>query len=256
MFVSRVTTWRFALALFLVASVLALPLLAYDVALKDGRIIHFKKYRVAESKLCFTDDEGREDSVELESINIDLTRQLNRNENPPLELPGLSKNQANEAPPQQPSLGDLARQVRGNKPTTTQRIYTNDDLQPATDEDRIQDWIKASASPASSDPAERRRVREKAVAFARACQRLTEQEVATLALGKLDEVQFPGRDRWQAQLYGAHQKLYTLLETCVERTDEENHVACSQMDSAQTTLRLLQLDGTKRATSWKEDREK
>jgi hypothetical protein len=244
------------LALLILISVLAGPVFAYDVALKDGRVIHFQKYHVAESKLYFTDDGGREDSVRLESINLDLTRQLNRNANPPLELPGLAKDHENEGTAKEQSLGEVARQMRGNKTATPQRSFTNDDVQSATPEDRIQDWIRAGANPSSSDPAKWAKIRDKAIVLARVCQRLTEKEVASQALGKLDEVQFPGRDRWQGQLYAAHQQVWTLFETCVERMDAENQVACSKVDSAQAQLNSLKQEGAKRAASWKADREK
>jgi len=251
-----VTIRRFILALLVFISVFAGPVLAYDVALTDGRVIHFKKYHVAEGKLYFTEDGGREGTVGLESIDFDLTRQLNESANPPLELPGLAVDHENERTAQPPSLGDVARHLRGNKPTATQRIFTNDDVQSATDEDRIQDWIKAGASPSSSDPTKWRTIREKAMVLARVSQRLTEKEVVSQALGKLDEIQFPGRDRWQAQLYAAHQQVWILFEKCIERTEEENKAACSKVDSAQTTLRQLKGEGTKRAISWKEDRER
>jgi hypothetical protein len=252
----RLTKWRFILTLMMFISVLARPLFAYDVTLKDGRVIHFKKYHVADNKLYFTDDEGREGSVVLDSVNIDLTRQLNKNENPPLELPGLSNDHEKEATSQRPSLAEVARQIRADKLTTTQHIFTNDDVQSATGEDRIQDWIRAGASPSSADPAKWGKFREAAIALAKVSQRLTEQEVALQALGKLYEIQFPGRDRWQVQLYAAHQRVYTLFETCFERTDEENKVACSKIESAQYDLKLLEQEGNKRAISWKEDREK
>jgi len=241
--------------LLAMGSILAGPLLAYEVALKDGRVLHFKKHHVAGSKLYFTDNDGRDGSVDLDSINLDATRQLNKNENPPLDLPGISRDQKDEATTQ-PSLGEIARQARANRPAATVRAFTNDDVKLATDEDRIQDWIKAGGRSSSSDPLEAKKIREKAVAFARASQRLNEQEVTLLALGRLGEIQFPGRDRWQVRLYAAHQRVYGLLETCVERTDEQSQFACSKIDDARTELESLKLDGIKRANAWKVDREK
>ena len=86
--------------------------------------------------------------------------------------------------------------MRSNRPTTNHRIFTNDDVQSATDdEDQNQDWISAGASPSSSDPEKRGRIGEVASGLAKVSQRLTEKEVASQALGKLDEIQFPSRDR-------------------------------------------------------------
>jgi hypothetical protein len=254
-FSGRSLIQKLLLALVALISI-AGPMFAYDIALKDGRVIHFKKYHVAEGKLYFTDYQGREDSVVLDSINLDRTWQLNLNENPALDLPGLARNLENEASPQQVSLGDAARQARGNKSVTTQRVFTNDDVNAATAEDRIHDWIKAGAKSSSSDTEQSRKIGESAMLLARTGQRMTEQEVASMALGKLDEIRFPGRDRWQAQLYAAHQKVYALLETCVERTEEENQTACSKIEYARMQLESLQQEGIKRASSWKTDREK
>lgn len=232
----------------------AKPLAAYEIALKDGRIVHCKKYRVADGKLYFTDDTGRDDSVPLDSINLDLTGQLNRNEKPSLELPGLLSGDESKGAPQT-SLGEIARRLRSEKPVSTGRVFTNDDVDAATDEDRIHDWVKAGGT-SSSAPAQLLEIREKAVALAKVSQRLTEQEVSIMALGALNEIQFPGRSNWQVRLYAAHQKVYALLETCEGGTDEQSQIACSKIDHAQTELKSLKLEGIKRANAWKIDREK
>jgi len=246
--------WLLLAIVLPLVSVIAEPIMAYVVALKDGRMVHFKQYHVADGKLYFTNDGGRDDSVPLDSINLDLTGQLNRDAKPPLELPGLLRGDENKGAPQN-SLGEIARRLRNKKPVSAERVFTNDDVEAATDEDRIHDWIKAGGT-SSSDSAQTAQIREKAVALAKVSQHLTEQEVAIMALGALSEIQFPGRDNWQVRLYAAHQRVYALLETCEERTDEQSQLACSKIDYAQTELKSLKLEGIKRANAWKIDREK
>lgn len=249
---------RFNLVLSLACvAVLAQVLFAYDLALKDGRVIHFSKYRIAENKLFVTTDDGKETDIPFDSIDIDLTKQLNKGQSPPLVLPDISDSHGNDGSSGQSSLGEVSRRIRSNKPApTTHRTFTNDNVQSATDEDRIQDWIRAGSATDSSNHADSKEFREKALALARVSQHLTEQEIAAMSLGSLSVIKFPGRDSWQAQLYAAHQKFYSLLAACFERYDEESQAACSKTEYALTQLRSLQQEGSRRATLWKTDREK
>src|SRR5208282_6585737 len=89
---------------------LAPVLYAYDVALRDGRVIHFQTYRVVNKELLYTPENGVEQSVLLSDINFERTRELNEKANPPLDLAGWvaqvnAPKQTPAPPPAQPSLG-------------------------------------------------------------------------------------------------------------------------------------------------------
>jgi hypothetical protein len=88
------------------------PLFAYDVVLKDGSVIHFQKYRATETALLYIDDQGKEISIPLTSVDLDRTRELNAKENPPLNLPGLVTASSSANPDGQASHGDIARNLR------------------------------------------------------------------------------------------------------------------------------------------------
>ncbi len=91
-------------------------------------MIHFEKYRVVSNELLYLDASGQERSVQLTDINYARTKELNANENPPLNLPLPSaKSTPVKTAPTPP--GDVARQV-GTKPEKKAegRVFTNDDF--------------------------------------------------------------------------------------------------------------------------------
>src|ERR1700687_1992295 len=80
---------RTFLGILAILLLVAVPVFAYEVALKDGRVIQFQKYQASELSLFYIDDQGKEISLPLSSIDLDRTRELNAKENPPFNLPGL-----------------------------------------------------------------------------------------------------------------------------------------------------------------------
>jgi hypothetical protein len=90
----------------------ALPLFAYEVVLKDGRIIKFDKYRVTERTLLYTDENGKEIAIPLSEVELDRTQQLNDQESDPLSLPGLVLHSRGVAQAEEPSLAEIALQLR------------------------------------------------------------------------------------------------------------------------------------------------
>ena len=98
--------------LLLILFVLALPAFAYRVALKDGRVVKFRKYRVTENTLLFIDEDGKEIAIPLSDVDLDRTRQLNEKEDVPLNLPGLVPSSQGAAQLAEPSLAEIALQVR------------------------------------------------------------------------------------------------------------------------------------------------
>src|SRR5487761_130493 len=120
---------RRVLVLFALATLCSLPLYAHQVALKNGFVIHFQKYRVADNKLYYVGDSGKEVAVPLSTINMELTQQLNTAEKTPLKLPGMSATQETNGDGQPASLGELAQRLRSkDAKTTNQRVFTNDDF--------------------------------------------------------------------------------------------------------------------------------
>jgi hypothetical protein len=53
---------------------LAPSISAHQVALKDGRVIQFEKYRVADGALVYTGSDGKEAKIALADIDLGRTR--------------------------------------------------------------------------------------------------------------------------------------------------------------------------------------
>jgi hypothetical protein len=90
----------------------AFPMFAYEVALKDGRIMKFGKYRVTERTLLYTDENGKEIAISLTEVDLDRTRQLNEQEAVPLNLPGLVLPSRTASQNAERSLAEIALQLR------------------------------------------------------------------------------------------------------------------------------------------------
>src|SRR6266850_1124607 len=119
---------RVLLGLLLLVS-LAPPLYAYRIALKDGRVVHFEKYRVNEEELFYIGDDGKETAIPLNNIDVDRTRQLNAQEPVPLDLPGMATSSSKQNQNTEPSLGEIARKTKKDeKGATTKRVFTDDDV--------------------------------------------------------------------------------------------------------------------------------
>lgn len=118
-----------AAAVFALITLCSLPLHAHQAALKNGFVIHFQKYRVEGNNLYYVGDDGKEISVPLSTINMELTRQLNTAEKTPLKLPGMSATNATNGDGPPASLGELAQRLRpGDAKTTKQRVFTDDNF--------------------------------------------------------------------------------------------------------------------------------
>ncbi len=190
-----------------------LPVFAYEVALKDGRIIHFQKYRVTETAVFYIDDQGKEIAIPLSSVDLDRTRELNAKENPPLILPGLIPTSVSSNLDNQPSLGEIARKLRKDEPKATKRAYTTDELATGPSE-----AFELPAAQSSDPDAWRQRlddVRKKMEPF----EKMDSAGLARLALGNLD-VDFPGRKEWQEQLFEQKQMILDLVQD-TERAFQE-----------------------------------
>ena len=188
---SRLVAWTLAL-------LLAVPLLAYQVVLKDGRVIQFQQYRVQQNVLFYITKEGKESSVRLADINMEHTRQLNASESPPLELPGLTTPTTGPNAQRQMSLGEVARRLRKERTNTgARKVFTNDE-------------VASSSSSAGISTVGRPRQRsggqrswqDEAIAMRTllgTVKGLSARQLARNVLGDLD-VSFPGRREWEERL--------------------------------------------------------
>jgi hypothetical protein len=118
---------------------------AHQVVLKNGSVIQFEKYRVENGHLIYSNADGKDVSISLADVDLERTKQLSVNENPPLQLPGLSSQTAASSNAV-PSLADIARQVRSKDATpTSQRVFTNDDVSHSS---------SAASTPTNANPAD------------------------------------------------------------------------------------------------------
>jgi hypothetical protein len=184
---------RFLVFVGLIAA-MASPTSGHQVALKDGKIIKFQKYRATETHLSYVDENGKEISVLLSDIDMERTRQLNASENPPLDFPGLASAASQGTSVGQPSLGQIARNLRKNKPEPAKHAFTTDDFNTLT-----AGTIDVPASGSSTPDGWRERlnaVRSKMAPF----ENMDAAKFSRWALGEFD-VDFPGRKEWQEQLF-------------------------------------------------------
>ncbi len=126
------------------AAVLLLAGTTYKVVLKNGSLLEFQKYRVAEGTLYCTKEGSVETAVPLDSIDLDRTRRLNASASPPLDL--TESTPAPAAAPEQ-NLGEAARRLR-KKPASpgAKHVLTTDDIPGKTAA------VSTGTSPQASSP--------------------------------------------------------------------------------------------------------
>jgi hypothetical protein len=262
------------LALFFLAP----SLCAYDVALRNGKVIHFQTYRVVNKELLYMSENGVEQSVQLSDINFERTRELNEKANPPLDLESwiAQMNTPRNTPPPPPPatpLGDVARQLRlKGEIEPEKRVFTNDDF-PSSPVPPITAIAKASSTPATNATtssssnvtaanagsdwaASKARIEQ----FLRNTEELTEQQYVAMMLGSdLADVQFPKRSSWQKEIYADHQKYVADAKLCVsDRVSDmgrRQNAACSRLDSDKSTVQSLREKGQSLALEWKSRQE-
>jgi hypothetical protein len=213
--------WRFCLvALF---SLLACgSVAAYELAMKNGTVVQFQKYRVENGMVICKDEAGREVSFALSDVDMERTKALNAAATPPLELSGAGPAVPGSADESQ-SLGDAARALRqeGKAHATGQkRSYTDDDMAHTASgelptlkpEEKQEGAAGAQDGNSSSSSAGKSTTRTRT---------LTDQEVSEYYdLGREDtaramlrganlpsDTPFPGREDWESRLYDAKQDM-------------------------------------------------
>jgi hypothetical protein len=252
---------------------------AYQVALRNGAVVHFQKYRVVNNELLYLAESGEERSILLTDINFARTRELNEKENPPLDLDSLigKMNAARKsaAPkPAQPPLGDVVHQL-GLKPESAAegRVFTDDDFPsspvpptPASAARSATPSVNSTvaASPAANVPNSNTNweaSKAKIELFLSRTENLTEEGYAARSLGpELANVQFPKRSGWQAEIYAAHRRYVANAKLCIsDRISDEGwrqDAACANLEADKANVRALRENGKAQARDWKARQEK
>lgn len=260
------------------AMVVLAPLLcAYEVALRNGTVIHFQKYRVVNNELLYISGSGEERSVLLSDVNFARTRELNEHENPPLDLQSWidQMNKERKAPAAKPALplGDVVREMGLKGEINTEgRVFTNDDF-PSSPAGSAASRVTTPASSSENAAAPASTVtnaansvsdwnahKAKIAAFVEKTQGLTEQQYAARILGPdLVEVDFPRRSSWQTRLYAEHQRYVADAKLCISDriSDQGRHrdAACARLDTHKSNIQSMREEGKTAAQEWKSRQE-
>jgi hypothetical protein len=185
-------------------ALIAVPLRAHQVALKDGKTIQFERYHSTETMLFYTAGDGKEVAIPLKDVDLERTRRLNATEPMPLDLPGLIPPGGTNGG--EPSLADIARQQRkGISVTPAKRVLTDDDV--------------PHASPAVAHvqvaPPEDARLDTKPIQ--KIIDKLANKSQTQLASEAAGDIQFPDRDAWEKKLYGQGQRVLRFAQSYLDR---------------------------------------
>jgi hypothetical protein len=250
---------QLVLALMLLATFASI-VAAHQIALKDGRIIQFEKYRVVDGQLFYVNSDGKEVQVALSSIDLDRTRVLSASDSPPLELPGLFPNNVMVSPKDGQSLGEIARQVRPkDTKVTAQRTFTDDDVAHGSPS------LPSLATPSSSvttDDQYRARM-EQVENWIQRKRDMTARQLSESAAG---ETQFLGREDWERRLYAQMQKLLNtvrsdanVLHRILEAPTPQERASAKaawntvevELDNDRAGYDALEIEGARKAADWK-----
>jgi len=227
---------------------------AHHVALKNGRIIQFEKYRVVSGQLYYTDSNGNEIQVALGDIDFERTKRLRSADNSTLNLSGLEPQGAQPAPNTSESLGDTARKVRPkNAPSTPQRVFTDDDI--AHSSSTMIGLPVGNSTDFQSRMQNAQRLVDK----------WADKRPRELSDGIVGDNKFPGRDAWEQRLYEQKGKMVKAAQVALDAsqrvisapTSEERASArkatdklLSDLDWQRTLYDQLVAEGVKKASEW------
>ena len=270
--------WTRRVLLLVLALLVCAPwLCAYDVALRNGTVIHFKNCRVVNQELLYIAEDGTEKSVLLSDINFERTRELNVSAYPTLDLDGWIKqmNAPKKAPAAAPSqpLGDVARELRLKGEIDPQgHVFTNDDFPKSpsappsanassvTSRQEPGGLNSSSSAGPSTGASDWAASKAKIEQFLERTEGLTEQQYAAKLLGpELADVEFPKRSPWQTQVYAVHKRYVNDAKLCIsDRISDEGwrqNEACARLDSDKSTVQTLRAQGQSLAQEWKTHQE-
>jgi hypothetical protein len=199
---------RILFGLMLIALV-AVPLRAYRLALKDGKTVQFEKYRTTETMLFYTGMDGKEIGIPLTDVDLDRTQQLNAQEAVPLDLPGLGATKTTS-----PLMGEIARRQQKNAGgPTAKRVFTDDDVVHSSPVPPSVQIIPSDATQASSEPIQK------------IIDKLANKTQTRLASEVVGDIQFPGRDAWEQKLYAQAQRVLKFAQGYLDRSRKLDTIA-------------------------------
>jgi hypothetical protein len=133
----------------------------------------------------------------------------------PLNLPGLVTTSATVNSDVQPSLGEIARQLRARQAAKeiapTNHTYSSDDFAPAAPTEEI--GVPASGGQRNFQAWKSQAVRLQAEFHALEIE--PEQEAIKRALGSHSESRFPERDSWERRFLLARGNFFRNLQMCM-----------------------------------------
>jgi hypothetical protein len=194
---------RILFGLALVA-LMAVPLRAYQLALKNGQTIQFEKYHATETTVFYTGVDGKEIAIQLTDVDIHRTQELNSREAVPLDLPGLGVTNGS-----QPSLAEMARQQKkGTAGAGAKRVFTDDDMPHRSPAVAAVQTVPAPSAHAQVHAEPMHEIIDK---FANKSQ-------AQMANEAVSDMQFPGRGAWEQKLYVQGQRVLRFAQASLDRT--------------------------------------
>jgi hypothetical protein len=239
-------------------AIFAPTIMAHQIALKDGSVIRFDKYRVVEGQLFYVNSEEKEVQIALSSVDLERTRALSASDSPPLDLPGLMPRNPVAVQSDGQTLGDVAKQVRPkDAKVTSQRTFTDDDV------------AHNSASSLATSPSSATTVdyyqntMEQLSKWIRDKTDLTSRQLSDSIVG---DNQFPGREDWERRMYGQKEKLVgavrsatSIVQLMVEAPTAEQkasgkiaaNAAVVVVQNERALYDQLVSEGVKKAADWK-----
>ena len=232
--------------------VMAVPLYAYRLALKDGQTILFEKYRVTEKTLFYAGADGKDVAILLQDVDLERTQKLNAGEPVALNLPGLALSSGSREGTEA-SVADIARQQRKKTSGSgAEHVFSNDDVVHSS----VAVPIKQIA-PVENNPAVER--------IQKLVDRFSNKTPTQLANDLVGDIQFPGRDVWERQLYAEGQRVLKFAEAYLERMKRVESITdysvrktnietaddvAWQVSCEETAYAQLSADGSRKANEW------
>lgn len=225
----------------------SLSALAHQIALKDGRIVAFDRYRASEQSLFYTDGSGKEVKVPLSDIDYDRTRTLNATDPHPLDIPGLVLPTLPASNKEEPSLADIARQTqKGASASAATRVFTDDNFRHTTSVSQSQQ------QPMSAKDS----LRANTEAANKAISDLESKTARQLSNEVVGDIQFVGRPNWEDRLHDQSTKLVAAARAIVAVANNPSgnegtmNSAIWDFNLETTKFNNLKADGIAEAAKW------
>ena len=219
------------------------PTFAYRLAMKNGSVVQFEKYRVESGNVICTDAKGKEVSVAIADVDLERTTALNATEAPPLDLSGATAKppeNAGASADQPQSLGDAARSLQQQgkaKATAQKRSYTDDDMAHSPGPGELSK-LKEEAAAQTTASGQSGKAGSSSVSGSKSSKSraMTDQEVSEYYdLGRAESARallsgaelppdtpFPDRSEWEARLFEAKQDMVHAYFRAKDHLDDDD----------------------------------